>query len=290
MSPSAPRRTAFTLVELLVVIAIIGSLVAILLPAIQSAREAARRSSCSNNLRQIGVALQNYHDTNLRFPPSACLPKGATADNWSVQARLLPYLEEAGLEDLIDWSLPYNVQPQVAKVRVSPYLCPSEKRDEQRPDGALIHYPLNYGVNLGTWFIYDPTKQTGGDGLVYPNSHTSFRSLADGSSKTLAFAEFKAWTPYLRDRRRPRPCRLRRPTWWLLAATSRRTPAIPSGSMDACTRRALPPRSRPTPSSFTSPADRHTMWTSIPRAKERLSTALPTPSSRRAAIIRAACK
>jgi prepilin-type N-terminal cleavage/methylation domain-containing protein/prepilin-type processing-associated H-X9-DG protein len=194
-----PSRFGFTLVELLVVIAIIGVLVSLLVPAVQAAREAARRSSCSNNLRQIGVALQNYHDACKKFPPSACLPVGGTGDNWSAQARLLPYLEEQSLEHLIDWSLPYNVQPDVTQVRVSVYLCPTEVRDEARPDGALTHYPLNYGINLGTWFIYDPVAQQGGNGLVYPNSRTSFASLTDGSSKTLAFAEFKAYNPYLRD-------------------------------------------------------------------------------------------
>ncbi len=192
-------RPAFTLVELLVVIAIIGVLVALLLPAVQSAREAARRSSCSNNLKQIGIALLNYHDTFRGFPPSACLPAGATWDDWSAQARLLPFLEEKGLENLIDWTRPYNVQPQVSQARISTYLCPSEVRDEQRPDGALIHYPLNYGINLGTWFVYDPSAREGGNGLVFPNSRTSLRTLTDGSSHTLAFAECKAWSAYLRD-------------------------------------------------------------------------------------------
>jgi prepilin-type N-terminal cleavage/methylation domain-containing protein len=199
MSRPRQARFGFSLVELLVVIAIIGVLVSILLPAVQAAREAARRSSCSNNLRQIGVALHNYHDTCKRFPPSACLPIGGKADNWSVQARLLPFMEEQGLRDLIDWGLPYNVQPMVSKVRVSAYLCPTEIRDESRPDGALTHYPLNYGVNVGTWFVYDPNTQVGGNGLVFPNSRTSFNTLTDGSSKTLAFAEFKAYNPYLRD-------------------------------------------------------------------------------------------
>lgn len=199
MSRRARSRIAFTLVELLIVIAIIGVLVALLLPAIQSAREAARRSSCSNNLRQIGIALHHYHDANKRFPPSAIIPAGRTADGWSAQARLLPYLEEQGLENLIDWKRPYNVQPDVTKVRVAPYVCPAEIRDEPRPDGSLMHYPLNYGINLGTWFVHDPNNQDGGNGLVFPNSRTCFTTLTDGSSNTLAFAEFKAWTAYLRD-------------------------------------------------------------------------------------------
>lgn len=199
MSRPIPQRSAFTLVELLIVIAIIGVLTSLLLPAVQAAREAARRASCSNNLRQIGIALQNYHGTYKRFPPSTLLPTGAKADDWSAQARLLPFLEEQNLEDLIDWNLAYNVQPAVSRVRVATYLCPSEIRDEDRPDGSLTHYPLNYGINLGTWFVYDPNTRRGGNGFAFPNSRTSFATLRDGSSRTLAFAEVKAWNPYLRD-------------------------------------------------------------------------------------------
>jgi len=195
--PHKPR--GFTLVELLVAIAIIGVLVALLLPAIQSAREAARRSSCSNNLHQVGIALINYHDTFKVLPPSGCFPRGGTADNWSAQARLLPYLEEQGFEDLIDWKRPYNMQPTVTQARIATYLCPSEMRDEARPDGSLTHYPLSYGVNMGTWFVHDPISQRGGNGLVYPNSRTSFATLTDGTNKTFAFSEVRTYQPYLRD-------------------------------------------------------------------------------------------
>lgn len=197
------QRTAFTLVELLVVIAIIGILIALLLPAVQAAREAARRMSCSNNLKQIGLALHNYHDTYNRFPPSAILPFGATFDSWSVQARLLPFLEQANLQDLINWNFPYTAQPNVTRVRVPTYLCPSEINDRERPDGALTHYPLNYGINLGTWFVYDPNTRRGGNGLSHPNSLTSMANVTDGTSNTLAFAEVKAWSPYFRDGSNP---------------------------------------------------------------------------------------
>ena len=196
---SQTARSAFTLVELLVVIAIIGILVAILLPAVQAAREAARRMSCSNNLKQMGLALHNYHDTYRAFPPGGLYLNGQTSSSWSLQARLLPFIEQKNLENLINWSLPYSQQPAVTRTRVPVYVCPSEVRDQPRPDGALTHYPLTYGVNFGTWFVFDPCSQMGGDGLVSPNRQTRFASLLDGTSNTLAFAEVKAYTPYLRD-------------------------------------------------------------------------------------------
>ena len=194
------ERIAFTLVELLVVITIIGILIALLLPAIQAAREAARRMSCTNNLKQIGLALHIYHETYGQFPPSAALPVGVVPfDPWSAQARLLPFLEQMNLEDLIDWKLSYGSQPGVTKTRVATYLCPSEIKDEERPDGSLTHYPLSYAVNCGIWFVYDPNTRQGSNGITYPNSKTTFASVIDGTSNTLAFAEVKAWNPYLRD-------------------------------------------------------------------------------------------
>jgi prepilin-type processing-associated H-X9-DG protein len=82
---------------------------------------------------------------------------------------------------------------------VDAYLCPSEVKDHERPDGVITHYPLNYGVNVGTWFVFDPNLQQYGNGLTGPNGKTDMASLIDGTSNTLAFAEVKAWNPYLRD-------------------------------------------------------------------------------------------
>lgn len=202
------RKKGFTLVELLVVIAIIGILVALLLPAVQAAREAARRISCTNNLKQMGLALHNYHDTYSAFPPGGFYPYGATGDSWSVQARLLPFLEQANLQDLINWGLTYDDQGFVCGTKVPVYLCPSEvnrntRSDPQPNDPNLQMAPISYGVNVGTWFVYDPNTRTGGDGLVYPNGQTNMASVLDGTSNTLAFAEVKTWNPYLRDSANP---------------------------------------------------------------------------------------
>jgi prepilin-type N-terminal cleavage/methylation domain-containing protein/prepilin-type processing-associated H-X9-DG protein len=196
---SRRRRCAFTLIELLVVIAIIAILLGLLLPAVQKVREAAARIQCANNLKQMGLALHNYHDTNRSMPPSGVYPLGVTADAWSLQARLLPFMEQDNLRRLIDFSTSYDTQPLVTKFRVPNYLCPSEVNDRPRPDGAITQYPISYGANLGTWFVYDPTTGAGGDGAFVPNRGFRLETFTDGTSTTLAFAEVKAFNPYLRD-------------------------------------------------------------------------------------------
>jgi prepilin-type N-terminal cleavage/methylation domain-containing protein len=197
-APASLRR-AFTLVELLVVIAIIGILIALLLPAVQAAREAGRRSSCSNNLRQIGLAVHNYMDVLGELPPAGCFVPGATGDSWSAQARILPYLEQANIQAQINFSASYVVQGNITQVRVPTFQCPSEIRRGPRPDGAITHYPLNYGFNCGTWFVYDPATQTSGNGALCVNVGVTPASFADGTSVTMLAAEVKQWTPYLRD-------------------------------------------------------------------------------------------
>ena len=121
-------RRGFTLIELLVVIAIIAVLFALLLPAVQQAREAARRIQCKNNLKQLGLALHNYHDSFTVFPPASTYPFNTlqAAGGWSVQARILPYLDQANLSNLINFSQTYASQPKVTEVRVPIFACPSE--------------------------------------------------------------------------------------------------------------------------------------------------------------------
>jgi hypothetical protein len=160
--------------------------------------------ACSNNLKQMGLALHNYHDTYRRFPPLAFIPRAVTGDGWSVQARLLPQLEQANLQNLIDWNISYADQGRVAATRVPTYLCPSEPKDERRSDPKpndpnFTHYPLNYAANAGEWFVYDPRTGQGGSGVFYPNARLDMAGLTDGTSNTLVFAEVKAWSPYLRD-------------------------------------------------------------------------------------------
>src|SRR5829696_6778165 len=123
--PARRPHFAFTLVELLVVIAIIGVLVALLLPAVQAAREAARRGQCQNHLRQVSLAAQNYHDTMLRFPAGWCRPHTASAI-----CSLLPYLEQGNRANTFDWTVDINTAPSNAAARsqdVKVYMCPSDQ-------------------------------------------------------------------------------------------------------------------------------------------------------------------
>lgn len=199
-------KKGFTLVELLVVIAIIGVLVGLLLPAVQAAREAARRMQCSNNLKQIALACHNYESAFNKFPPSAILDLSltSTANNgsWGVHGRVLPQLEQSSLYEGVDLSLAWDGQRAIHEVKVAAFACPSDPGTDQVrvfSDSRPSLYPTTYGFNFGRWFVYDPSSRKGGDGMFYPNSFLGFRDCLDGTSHTLLVAEVKAWTPYTRN-------------------------------------------------------------------------------------------
>jgi prepilin-type N-terminal cleavage/methylation domain-containing protein/prepilin-type processing-associated H-X9-DG protein len=205
------RKKGFTLIELLVVIAIIAILIGLLLPAVQKVREAASRLKCQNNLKQIGLAVHNYHSANECFPPAGSYVKGSPSVSYSTLAVILPHVEQENLQKLMNLALPYTDPVNLAstKVRVPIYLCPSEVNDRERLDGAVTHYPLNYGANMGVWLVFDPNSATPGAGAFpvrhrpYPTQliargHTA-TSFIDGTSNTLGFAEVKAYTPYFRN-------------------------------------------------------------------------------------------
>ena len=209
-----PRRNGFTLVELLVVIAIIGVLVGMLLPAVQQVREAARRITCANNLRQIGVAALNYESTHKKFPPGLNLPIGSngiwkdsivhkkTGDppipdrfgSWMVW--ILPFMEMDNLYDQLDLTqnqYANTVGPNSpGATKVITFLCPSDDIDRDqfiyKRSGVDHYFGLNsYLGNAGvkTWY-YDVATF---DGVFFYNSKNTFATISDGSSNTIAFGE-----------------------------------------------------------------------------------------------------
>ena len=201
-----PSSRAFTLVELLVVIAIIGILIGLLLPAIQQAREAARRTQCMNHLRQLGVGVLNFETTHRHLPPSAQVDLSVTStgnnSSWGVHGRILDHLEEENLQDLINLEAAWDFQEPINGMRIAVFQCPSDPGSYRVRDpggGKVWLYPTNYGFNMGTWFVYDPATKRGGDGVFYPNSNLRLARIIDGTSNTLLCAEVKAWTPYTRN-------------------------------------------------------------------------------------------
>ena len=184
------RPGAFTLVELLVVIAIIGILVALLLPAVQAAREAARRTQCTNNLKQIGIALHNYHDTHKNFPPGRLrMFVDGQGRCYSAYAHLLPFLEANNLYQQIDFNFnPEDPINAAALEQTIPYfLCPSDQHRKLQGNSAVHNYPLS----TGTTYPLSP-RNPGGvpvTGVFFENSAIGFRDILDGSSQTVCISE-----------------------------------------------------------------------------------------------------
>jgi prepilin-type N-terminal cleavage/methylation domain-containing protein/prepilin-type processing-associated H-X9-DG protein len=211
-------RFAFTLIELLVVIAIIGILIALLLPAVQKIREAAARMQCSNNLKQIGLALHNYHDANQVFPTGGD-KRGYVIYAMGWPALLMPYFEEGNRRTTIDAMAPnaiYNIMPWrltdpphngANPVFTSPikiFVCPASELGDRSPDvqyptvpqinatnqGAL-HYRANggsptLGLVQGTWSRHAWYTTSG---IIYPNSKVKLTDISDGTSNTILIGE-----------------------------------------------------------------------------------------------------
>ncbi|MEX2112404.1 MAG: DUF1559 domain-containing protein [Pirellulales bacterium] len=217
------KSRAFTLVELLVVIAIIGVLVALLLPAIQAAREAARRSNCTNNMKQHGIALQNYHDTLKTFPAGGCVKEASELTGGDGQgkgifqsphATLLPYFEDEGLRGLYDqrnnW---WRQNPAVVATVIPVFACPSSGGDNPLLDKLLQTIWIVGGVNnnynelgitnytfcKGTNDAYclapgnlppgPPTVSKYQRGMFDYNWAINIRKIEDGTSNTIAMGE-----------------------------------------------------------------------------------------------------
>lgn len=183
-------RRGFTLIELLVVITIIGVLIALLLPAVQAAREAARRAQCVNNLKQIGLAVHNYHD-RVGALPGAQLAQGVTS--FSALSHLLPGLELSNEYNSINFSL-HNADPAnltATMTRVASFVCPS---DVSNTALAQIGAQTNYMADMGSWIVWQsatgPNVGMGDpNGMFYGNSATRFADVIDGLSNTGCFSE-----------------------------------------------------------------------------------------------------
>jgi len=199
-------RRGFTLIELLVVIAIIAVLIALLLPAVQSAREAARRTQCVNNMKQMGLALHNYHSATGSFPlgvtagiwlasNTVVAPNPIDWNGWSSHSLLLPYLEQGPLYNALNYDFDpttgasYLFNTTVLYARVAGFLCPS---DTNSGNFALTGFSNNYYGSIGTTSIPSSvnvalTKET--TGLFAPSKVYSIAHVTDGTSNTVAYGE-----------------------------------------------------------------------------------------------------
>jgi prepilin-type processing-associated H-X9-DG protein/prepilin-type N-terminal cleavage/methylation domain-containing protein len=201
MHDSRRARAAFTLIELLVVIGIIAILIGLLLPAVQKVRDAAARSQCTNNLKQVGLALQGYHDINKQFPPGYISGVAANGDDtgpgWGWAAYLLPHVEQQPLFAQINFTQPIEagVNAAARTTRVKSYLCPADSPLPTFPVGPRTIFgqllsttctiaAANYIGNFGTG---EPGVD--GEGIFFRNSTIRIADISDGTSSTLLVGE-----------------------------------------------------------------------------------------------------
>jgi prepilin-type N-terminal cleavage/methylation domain-containing protein/prepilin-type processing-associated H-X9-DG protein len=202
------RRRGFTLIELLVVIAIIAVLIALLLPAVQAAREAARRMQCTNNLKQLGLATANYESSNGCFPPNGCGGyKEPGYNDFSMNARLLPYMEQQGIYNALNQSffaiplkadVPYALLVQVTatSATINAFLCPSDGNDPSAAVIAMYGYKTglcNYGNNIGTCYTFNNNAFDGPCWRMEDDTKgppVTIASITDGTSNTAMRSEW----------------------------------------------------------------------------------------------------
>ena len=231
----SPVRRGFTLIELLVVIAIIAVLIALLLPAVQSAREAARRAQCVNNLKQLGLAAQNYHDINNVFPGGSYTNfNGGTyyssaaetvkfAENHSVFVRMLPFMEQSPIYNAVNFAMNSGNAENVtiSGAQLSVLICPSDGNNAAAtilpqapgwsfnavfplPPGNWMQQFSSYGGNAGTFDFgyntsYGSAEFNQYNGVIYNDSHVGIAAITDGTSNTFSFGEHSHMKMYTYD-------------------------------------------------------------------------------------------
>jgi prepilin-type N-terminal cleavage/methylation domain-containing protein len=189
-------RSGFTLIELLVVIAIIAVLIGLLLPAVQKVREAAARTQCINNMKQFGLALHNYHDTNQRLPDGNTMYQGNKAPyqgSWSWMAQCLPFLEQDNAyRQAITFSTSggnhwYSWYNPTCALKMKIFNCPSDSRGSQSAPGATFGLPVDQAITgyLGN----SGTTATAKDGVLFQGSKVTLQQISDGTSNTLLVGE-----------------------------------------------------------------------------------------------------
>jgi len=207
------RQRGFTLIELLVVIAIIGVLIALLLPAVQAAREAARRSQCVNNLKQIGLAIHNYHQANDSLPPAGEVYSNEYAvygwtpgpQNFSMNVRLLPFLEQTNAFNSVNFAVSaiwnvgnasvidgFSINFSIRATKIASYVCPSDTNEPGTGDPQIPNtsYHNNCGLNRynTSWRSSGPSYYQGHDGGLQQTRN--FASITDGLSNTAMYSEY----------------------------------------------------------------------------------------------------
>lgn len=195
-------KTAFTLIELLVIIAIIAVLISLLLPAVQSAREAARRASCVNNLKQIGLGMHNYESALGVFPPGRINTYVAGNGHcWSALSQILSFMEQQNLFNTMNFSMnpdpDYRTTSAVANKTVSVtqlnfFLCPSDPGPASVQVGGGLYAAHNYFLNVGSGYAVVQNPTTGAippNGIFFENSAVRLAMITDGTSQTVAISE-----------------------------------------------------------------------------------------------------
>jgi prepilin-type N-terminal cleavage/methylation domain-containing protein/prepilin-type processing-associated H-X9-DG protein len=195
---SRTNKAGFTLIELLVVITIIVVVVSLLLPALHAAREAARRIQCTNNLKQLGLGLQQYESAYGAYPPSLVLAGlGNTTDwvgGWSLNARILPFLEQGTLFNAINWGSTFQapVNQTLAATTLAVFLCPSEVNPDPFDSSGASTGVVSYGWCLGDWYVWGGFAMYPNRTAFSPNRSRRQSEFIDGMSNTLMASEVRA--------------------------------------------------------------------------------------------------